>query len=69
MTMSKSLTESLTDEILRVTEIKRQFEESHSEALAAALMGASIEFALRAKVEKNDIYMEVALRDLRSYKD
>jgi len=67
MADSKNLIEALTDEILRVTEIKKVYDEIPAGALAAAMMGASIEKARKAQSSGDILQMIPALQELREF--
>lgn len=67
MTESKNLVEALTDEILRVTEIKREYDAIPAGALAAALMGQALDKARKAQASGDILQMIPALEELREF--
>lgn len=67
MADSKNLVEGLTDEILRVTEIKRVYDEIPAGAFAAAMMQASIEKARKAQASGDILQMIPALQELQEF--
>jgi len=67
MADSKNLIEALTDEILRVTEIKKIYDEIPAGAFAAAMMGASIEKARKAQSSGDILQMIPALQELQEF--
>jgi len=67
MTESKNLVEALTDEILRVTEIKREYDAIPAGALAAALMGQALDKARKAQAIGDILQMIPALEELREF--
>lgn len=67
MTESKNLVEALTDEILRVTEIKREYDAIPAGALAAALMGQALDKARKAQASGDILQMIPALQELKEF--
>ena len=69
MTDSKNLVEGLTYEILRVTEIKKEYEELPTKAglFAAIMMSQSIDTARKAQASGDIMQMIHALKDLKGF--
>ena len=69
MEESKNLVEGLTDEILRVTEIRRIYveETNGAGALAAALMAIALDEARAAQASGDILRMIPALKALQEY--
>lgn len=69
MSNKKNLVEALTDEILRVSEIKREYEEVPGGAgrLAAALMGRALDDARKAQASGDILEMIPALKALQEF--
>ena len=67
MTESKNLVEALTDEIFRVTEIKREYDAIPAGALAAALMGQALDKARKAQASGDILQMIPALQELKEF--
>lgn len=69
MADSKNLVEGLTDEILRVTEIKNEYLSIPGGAgrLAAAMMEVAIEKARKAQASGDILQMIPALQELREF--
>lgn len=67
MADSKNLVEGLTDEILRVTEIKREYDAIPAGAIAAAMMAAAIEKARNAQASGDILQMIPALQELKEF--
>ena len=64
---SKNLVEGITDEILRVTEIKREYDAIPEGAIAAAMMGIAIDNARKAQASGDILQMIPALEALREF--
>ena len=67
MSESKNLVEALTDEILRVTEIKREYDAIPAWAFAAAMMSAAIDNARKAQASGDILTMIPALKALQEF--
>lgn len=69
MTDSKNLVEGLTDEILRVTEIKKEYEELPNNAglFAAIMMSHAIDTARKAQASGDIMQMIQALKGLKGF--
>ena len=69
MADSKNLVEGLTDEILRVTEIKKEYEELPNKAglFAAIMMGHAIDTARKAQASGDIMQMIQSLKDLQGF--
>lgn len=69
MSESKNLVEGLTDEILRVTEIKREYEAIPNGAgkFGSMLMEAAISNGRKAQASGDVIEMIGALKDLQEF--
>ena len=67
MQEQKNLVEGLTDEILRVTEIKREYDAIPAGALAAAMMGAALDRARKAQASGDILEMIPALQELQEF--
>lgn len=69
MADSKNLVQGLTDEILRVTEIKNEYLSIPNGAgrLAAAMMEVAIEKARKAQASGDILQMIPALQELREF--
>lgn len=69
MTETKNLVEGLTDEILRVTEIKREYDAIPNGAgkFASMLMEAALSNARKAQASGSIIEMVGALKDLQEF--
>jgi len=67
MADQKNLVEGLTDEILRVTEIKRVYDETPGGEFAAALMGVALEKARKAQASGDILQMVPALKELQEF--
>jgi hypothetical protein len=69
MADSKNLVEALTDEILRVTEIKNEYDSLPGNAgvLAGMLMQEAINTARKAQASGDILQMIPALKDLQEF--
>lgn len=61
------MVETLTDEILRMTEIKREYDAIPAGALTAALMGQALDNARKAQASGDILQMTRAFRELREF--
>lgn len=66
-TTTKNLTESLVDEITRVTEIKAEYEKIPTGAFAAAFMNADIDAAKKAMGSGDTVGMLLSYQKLKTY--
>lgn len=69
MDESKNLVQALTDEILRVTEISKEYKSipGGSGMLAATIMDAAIEKARKAQASGDILEMIPALKELQEF--